>query len=145
MLLVQVGGSWTRAQQAQIECLGIRESLIQLRGLDRKSLAALYRRAVLVLQPSEAEGFGLPVIEALACGSIVVASDIPVLREVGGEAAVYCPVADVPSWVDTACRLIDFPATAPDRVSRLAHTQRYSWSAQAQTIISAYEKLLQRA
>ena len=38
------------------------------------------------------------MIEALACGSAVLASDIPALREAGGPAATYCPVADVPAW-----------------------------------------------
>jgi glycosyltransferase involved in cell wall biosynthesis len=145
LVLVQAGGSWTQAQREQIERLGIGDALFQLPVLERKPLAALYRRAVLVLQPSEAEGFGLPVVEALACGSIVVASDIPVLREVGGEAAVYCPVADVPAWVDTVCGLIERSRAAPARPMRLAHAQRYSWPAQARTIVTAYKQLLQRA
>jgi glycosyltransferase involved in cell wall biosynthesis len=145
LTLVQVGGPWTGAQQEQIDRLGIGEALLQVRGLDRKALAALYRRALLVLQPSEAEGFGLPVVEALSCGSIVVASDIPVLREVGGEAALYCPVADIGAWVDTVCRLVEHPTAAPDRTRRLAQAQRYSWSAHARTIASAYEQLVQRA
>ena len=50
------------------------------------------------LQPSEREGFGLPVIEALACGTPVVASDIPSLREAGGPAATYCRAADLDAW-----------------------------------------------
>ena len=48
--------------------------------------------------PSEREGFGLPVLEALACGTPVVASDIAALREVGGYAAVYCPLDDIEAW-----------------------------------------------
>ena len=74
-----------------------------LRPADR-TLAAVYRRAALVLQPSEAEGFGLPVAEALACGTPVLASDLAVLREVGGEAAVYRAVGDVPAWSDGRAR-----------------------------------------
>jgi len=46
------------------------------------------------------------LIEALACGAMVVASDIPVLREVGGEAVVYCPVADVPRWAASIEKLL---------------------------------------
>ena len=63
--------------------------------LDRATLAAVYRRSALVLLPSEREGFGLPVLEALACGTPVVASDIDALREVGGDAVRYCPAEDV--------------------------------------------------
>ena len=63
--------------------------------LDRDELADLYRRAALVLLPSDREGFGLPVVEAMACGTPVVASDIPALREIGGDAAAYCAPGDV--------------------------------------------------
>ncbi len=142
LLLVQVGGPWTPAQQEQIGRLGVAGSLVQVRDLARETIAGLYRRAALVLQPSEAEGFGLPVVEALACGAVVVASDIPALREVGDEAAVYCPVADVATWVDTVCRLLRCSDSAPRRSARLAHASRYSWSAQAEIIAAAYERLL---
>jgi glycosyltransferase involved in cell wall biosynthesis len=95
-----------------------------------------------VLLTSEAEGFGLPVIEALACGAIVAVSDIPVLREVGGAAVVYCPVADVSAWVKTVEQLLENPTSAPEYSLRLAQAQKYSWSAHAQTIANAYLQLL---
>jgi glycosyltransferase involved in cell wall biosynthesis len=140
--LVQVGGTWTEAQRRQINRLQIASSVRQLRGLNRKTLASFYRRASVVLQPSEAEGFGLPVLEGLACGAVVVATDLPVLREVGGEAAVYCPLANVPAWADTVCRLLSRSSTAPELSLRLSHAMCYSWSAHARTILTAYQKLL---
>jgi glycosyltransferase involved in cell wall biosynthesis len=141
-LLVQVGGTWTDAQQKQINRLRFANSVHQLRGLNRKTLASLYRKARLVLQPSEAEGFGLPVLEGLACGSVVIATDLPVLREAGGEAAVYCPLGHIPAWTDTVCRLIERPSTAPELSIRLSHAECYSWSAHARTILSAYQRLV---
>jgi len=140
LALVQVGGQWTAAQQEQIKCHDL-GPIRQLRGLDRKSLAALYHRAGLVLLPSEAEGFGLPVIEALACGAIVVASDIPVLREVGGDGAVYCPVANVSAWAETVNRLLTIPGIAPNRAARIEQAQRFSWAKHAAIILEAYQKL----
>jgi glycosyltransferase involved in cell wall biosynthesis len=140
--LVQVGGTWTEAQRRQINQLQIARSVHQVRGLSRKTLAGLYRRASVVLQPSEAEGFGLPVLEALACGAVVVATDLPVLREVGGEVAVYCPLANVPAWTDTVCRLIERSSRAPELSTRLSHAKCYSWSAQARTILTAYQELV---
>ena len=137
--LIQVGGQWTAAQQRQIE--QHRLAIRQLRGLDRKSLAALYRRAALVLLPSQAEGFGLPVIEALACGAVVVASDIPVLREVGEDGAIYCPVADISVWVETTDRLLTSPDLAPDRCTRISQARRFSWEKHAAIILEAYQKL----
>ena len=65
--------------------LGLGHNIRVLPFVDRPVLAALYRRASLVLLPSEREGFGLPLVEAMACGISVVASDLPVLREVGGD------------------------------------------------------------
>jgi glycosyltransferase involved in cell wall biosynthesis len=136
--LVQVGGKWTGEQLQQMTRLGIASAVRQFSGLERETLAQLYRQARIVLQPSEAEGFGLPLIEALACGSMVVASDIPVLREVGGDAVLYCPVADVPRWAATIEKLLLDPAQAPDRNRRLAQAQHYSWDRHAQTILQAY-------
>src|SRR5205823_1258570 len=80
--LVKVGGPWLPEQREQIDRLGIAAAITQLTGVSRDTIARLYRQAALVLIPSEAEGFGLPVIEALACGSVVVASVLAVLREV---------------------------------------------------------------
>jgi glycosyltransferase involved in cell wall biosynthesis len=141
LVLVQAGGQWTPTQHAQIERLELGGAIIQQRGLDRQALAMLYRRATLVVLPSEAEGFGLPVIEALACGTRVVASDIPVLREVGGSAVSFCPVADIQRWVDMVCRLLAEPAAAPPRESRLAQARQFSWARHAQTILEAYRRM----
>ena len=82
--LVRVGGPFTAEQQALVRELGLGEAIVVLPTLDRSTLAAVYRRSALLLMPSEREGFGLPVLEALACGTPVVASDIAALREVGG-------------------------------------------------------------
>src|SRR5262249_18979677 len=113
-------------------------SATQVRGLSREQLAELYRRAAAVLVPSEAEGFGLPVIEALACGAAVVASDIPALREAGGAAAAFRPVADVPAWADAVVPVLLGPASAPPREARLAHAARFSWREHARVIAEAY-------
>jgi glycosyltransferase involved in cell wall biosynthesis len=143
LLLVQVGGSWTEEQRKQIDRLQIAGSVLQLRGLNRKELATLYRRTSIVLQTSEAEGFGLPVLEGLACGAVVVATDLPVLREVGGAAAMYCPLGDVEAWTATVDSLLDDPRSAPARSLRLAHAQQFTWAAHTRIIVDAYQRLLQ--
>jgi glycosyltransferase involved in cell wall biosynthesis len=140
--LVQIGGEWTAPQWEQVKRLGIGAAVFQARGLATARLAALYRRAAVVLQPSEAEGFGLPVAEALACGAAVVASDLPVLREVGGPSAVYCPVGDVAAWVAAVAGILAAPETAPPRAVRLVQARRYTWPAHADGVLSAYRRLM---
>ncbi|MGQ0507667.1 MAG: glycosyltransferase family 4 protein, partial [Myxococcaceae bacterium] len=63
--LVQQGAAFSDAQREQTRTLGIADRIIQQGFVDRKTLAALYRKAKAVFLPSDAEGFGLPVIEAL--------------------------------------------------------------------------------
>ncbi len=66
--------------------------------VDDDALAALYRRALAVVCPSLYEGFGLPLVEALAAGVPVLASDLAVFREVAGDAAVFLPADDAAAW-----------------------------------------------
>ncbi len=67
-------------------------------GVDDSGLLTLYRHAVALLQPSTAEGYGYPPLEAMACGAPAIVSDIPVLRETTGGAAMTCSADDVAAW-----------------------------------------------
>ena len=139
--LVQVGPPWSPQRQQQLDRLGIKQVVVKLTDISRPQLAELYRRASAVLVPSEAEGFGLPVIEALACGAAVVASDIPVLREVGGPAATYCPVGGIAEWQTAVLALLRDPQSFPPRAERLAWAARYTWVEHARVIAEAYRAL----
>jgi glycosyltransferase involved in cell wall biosynthesis len=140
--LLKVGGAWAAEQRKQMARLGLNDAIVHVVGLSRSELAEVYRRAAVVLMPSEAEGFGLPVIEALACGAAVVASDIPALREAGGTATAFAPVGDVEAWSNAVARLIADPSAAPARAARLAWASQFSWAAHAATIAEAYHRLL---
>jgi glycosyltransferase involved in cell wall biosynthesis len=140
--LVKVGGELTASQREQIERLRLQQAVVHLIDVDRPSLAALYRGAAAVLQPSDAEGFGLPVIEALACGAPLIASDIAPLREVGGDAVLYCSVGDVEQWAATTARVLrNDPPGPPPVERRLAQAARFSWDRHADTIAAAYRRL----
>lgn len=145
--LVRVGGPFTEEQRARVHALGIAQRIVVLPHIDRRVLAAVYRRAAVVILPSEREGFGLPVIEALACGTPVVASDIPALREVGGSAAVFCPVGDVAAWTRTVATLIE--AATHERQARreaaLCHARRYNWQSTAAEFARIYAAVAGRA
>jgi glycosyltransferase involved in cell wall biosynthesis len=143
-MLVQQGGALSPAQREQVERLGLGDALVQPPRQERPTLAGLYRQARAVLVPSEAEGFGLPVIEALACGAPVVASDLPVLREVGADACTYAPVGDVATWTDAVDALLTGRQPPPPRAERLARAARFTWTAHARTVLDAYLRLTRR-
>jgi glycosyltransferase involved in cell wall biosynthesis len=140
--LVKVGGEWTEEQRSQIQALNLENSIIHLQNLERTEIADLYRQAIAVLVTSEAEGFGLPAIEALACGAVVIANDIPVLQEVGGEASIYCPISDLSAWVDKIAHVINQSEQVPNLDMRLAQAQKYSWSNHAEIVARAFLKLV---
>ncbi len=140
--LIQVGGEWTGEQREQLRRLGLEGAVRQVRGLSRRELAALYRQAAVLLFPSAAEGFGLPVLEALACGTAVVASDLPALREIGGAAVCYCPPGDIGAFVTAVCQVLSEPDTPVQREQRRCQVQRFCWSVHARQIAEAYQQLL---
>jgi glycosyltransferase involved in cell wall biosynthesis len=138
LCLVQVGGTWTAPERQLLSERGVARRVIQLRGIERRLLASLYRQGSAVLLPTEAEGFGLPLVEALACGAPVIASDLPVLREVGMDAALFRPVGDVAAWAEAVEGLLAGRAAAPARAVRLAQAGRYSWSSHARDVLAGY-------
>lgn len=145
--LIRVGDTFTAVQERKIGQLGLTDAVTVLPFVDRRVLAALYRRATLLLQPSEREGFGLPVAEAMACGTPVVASYLAALVEVGGNAATYCPIGDVPTWVSAVSELMEERVQAPDRwrVRRsdgVARAQRFNWREHALRMTELYCELL---
>lgn len=148
--LLRAGGEFTTAQLELVRQLQLQDSILVLPFVSRDALAAIYRRATLVLQPSESEGFGLPVAEALACGAPVVASDLAVLREVGGAAAAYCPVGDIASWSNTICTLLGQRTSQPGdweqrRTTGLVQAAKFSWQRYADQMVNVYGDVLAAA
>ncbi len=77
---------------------GVRGRVVFRGAVSDAELLDLYRRATALLLPSTAEGFGYPPLEAMACGTPAIVSDIPVLRETTGGAAMLCPANDALAW-----------------------------------------------
>jgi glycosyltransferase involved in cell wall biosynthesis len=144
--LVKAGGALNSNQQRLAQALGLENSIVTMPSVEPAVLAALYRRAALLLLPSETEGFGLPLVEAMACATPVVASDIPVLREIGADAAVYCAVADVPAWSTALTEMLRERAANSERwaarraaaVSRASH---FSWVTYADRCAALYREI----
>ncbi len=121
----------------------------RLRLLGRVSdadLAVVLSRALAVLVPSRAEGFGLPVLEAMALGTPVVSSDAPALVEVAGGAAVVTPAGDAGALAAAIAGLAGDTALR-ERLSRegVARAASYTWEQAAETLWAAYRGLLRNA
>jgi len=144
--LLRVGQPLTAEQRQLAQQLGVESSVVELGPLSREALAAAYRRADLLIHTAEAEGFGLPLVEAMACGCQVIASDLPVLREVGGTAATYRAVGDIPGWSDAIVAALqtrlDPGRRANVREKAFANAARFSWSENAAQTARVYERTL---
>jgi glycosyltransferase involved in cell wall biosynthesis len=144
--LVRVGGPFTAEQRALVRTLGLEDAIKVLPFLDRSTLAAVYRRSALVLLPSEREGFGLPLLEALACGTPIVASDIEPLREVGADAVEYCDPENVDAWTATVLRVLresdDWDRRQVRRAAGIARAASFSWSRYAAQVAALYARIV---
>ena len=104
-------------------------------------LALLYARASLFLFASLSEGFGLPPLEAMACGCPVVASAVTSLPEVLGDAAWYVEPTDEERIFEAARRLLTEPALAEDLVLRgRQQARKHTWKDAARATLIAYQK-----
>lgn len=141
-LLVVAGPDGWRAEdtrRAAGEALGDR-----VRFLGRVSdvaLARLYRDAEALVHPSLAEGFGIPVLEALAAGTPVVAGDIAPVREIAGNAAVYATPGDAGALAEAlrtvVIQRVDVEVMLEAGRKRAAD---YTWSRTASAVVGAYRR-----
>jgi glycosyltransferase involved in cell wall biosynthesis len=131
--LVVVGPERERELAAELRAGGA-----DLRGyVTQDELVGLYRGAQAVLLPSRYEGFGLPVLEAMACGTPVVVAGDEAMREVGGDAAVYADDGDFAAAVRRALADRDRLAAAGIERARL-----FSWEETVHRTIAVYRSLL---
>ncbi|MEO7682420.1 MAG: glycosyltransferase family 1 protein [Gemmatimonadaceae bacterium] len=147
--LLRAGGAFTDTQRQMMARLGLTGAVITLPFLSRLDLAALYRRATLVVLPSQSEGFGLPLIEAMACGTPVLASNLDVFREVAGEATAYAAVGDSRDWTRAMLAMLDERERSPDswgdRIARgRQHSRQFSWQEHARRLSQVYDTVLSR-
>lgn len=143
-LLIVGGEGWLFAPiQAQIQALGLSGD-VQLTGyVPARDLSALYSGAACVLMPSLYEGFGFPVLEALACGAPVVCSSVSSLPEVAGAAALQVAPLDDAALAGAVQRLLAEPGLcAALRTYGLQHAAQFRWEKCAEETVALYQETL---
>jgi len=143
-VLALAGREDPRYPQARqrVAALGLEGRVRLLGDVAEADLPALYSGAALFAFPSRYEGFGLPVLEAMACGAPVVSSNAASLPEVVGDAGPLLPPADVEAWAETLVRLLGDAATLEAMRSRsLARAAEFSWERAARETTAVYREV----
>lgn len=136
-----------RAALAQVPAMGL---VRFFSGLDTDTLEALYSHAELLLFPSLAEGFGWPIVEALACGCPVITTDAAPMTEVGGDVAVYLPrlasTGDANLWAQKGAQVLVEVLKRPsaEREERAAMGCAWARRFAADVAIEGYLSIYQR-
>ena len=138
--LVVVGPPLAETERAAVEQLGVAGRVRTVDGVDDEALCQLYNGAVALVHTSLIEGFGIPLLEAMACQCPIVATAIPTTKEVAGDVPIYAEPACPETLRDGLDRALD-----EDHAERVARgTQRagsFSWVRTAAETLAAYRSI----
>ena len=109
--------------------------------VERDELRALYATACAFVFPSLSEGFGLPVLEALAAGTPVIASDLPVLREVAGDAATFVALRDVDALAQEMLSVTVASADPAAWEGRRDRARQFDWATCSRRTLDVYREV----
>lgn len=140
-VLVQIGGHFTPAHHVAISAAGLDAFTVQESSVSEPSLIAAYHSADVLLMPSAYEGFGFPIIEALAAGLPVVSSGAGGMREAGGEAAFVVEAEEPARYADAIGAASEDPNRGDRRERGIAHATALSWDATAEKVRAVYREL----
>lgn len=125
---------------AEIERLNLRDAVVHLGFVSTDELVALYNGAAVFVFPSLYEGFGLPPLEAMACGTPVITSATSACGELAGEAALLIDPGDEAAIAGALRQVLEDQDLAAELRQRgLAHAARFSWQQAAEKTLAVYE------
>jgi len=140
--LVVVGPAWSREERDLLASLRVAGRVRRLSGVDDRTLCRLYNKAMALIHPSLYEGFGIPLLEAMACGCPIIASRIPTTLEIAGDQPVYYE-AGRPDGLVSALDAVRREGRDPERTrAGLAIAGKYSWTETARLTLSVYRELI---
>lgn len=144
-LVIAGGRGWLQGPIfAAIDSLGLRDRVHFIGFADDADLPALYSAARCFAFPSLYEGFGLPVLEAMACGTPVVTSNVSSLVEVAGDAALLVDPLSIPEITAALARLLTDETLRPELVGRGLHqASLFTWDKAAAQLRGLYSQLLE--
>ena len=128
---------------ARVGQLGLGERVRFAGYVPDEALPLWYNAAEILVMPSLYEGFGLPIVEAMACGTPVVAADVSAMPEAGGDAALLFPPHDSAALAQALAAVWNHPQQAAEMRQRgLAQAQRFSWAKAGAETAAVYQKAM---
>ena len=122
---------------------GLEQSVRILGYIEDTMLVALFRHCLAYVFPSSYEGFGLPILEAMACGAPTLTSTLSALGEVAGDAALALPELNLETLSDGIARIVAGDALRAElRARGLEHVKAFTWARCAEKTLGVYQRLL---
>jgi glycosyltransferase involved in cell wall biosynthesis len=144
LVLIGADGFGAKEVHAEIKKQQLKDSVRVLGYVPEEDLPALYRAAHVFVFPSTSEGFGLPVLQALACGVPTLVADTPVMHEVAGEAAKFADPHNTDAWVHALREVVTNGAVRDTlRATAVTQAQKFSWERTARDTWKIIQELVQ--
>ncbi len=141
--LWKVGSDFTDEQKIYIKNQGLENHITYLGKPAKSTLVQIYNAADILISPSIHEGFGITLIEAMACGTPVITSEVSAMPEVVGDAGILVDPTDCQEMVDAVYRLKNHPQYYQKLVKKgLIRVKKFTWEKTATQIAEIYEKLV---
>jgi glycosyltransferase involved in cell wall biosynthesis len=141
--LVVVGESWSDDEEAFIQKKGLQDQVILIKNARDELLCDLYNQAKAFVYPSLYEGFGIPLLEAMACGCPIVASKIPSTLEIAKNIPVYFEPGDVQALIRALDEVLDNKPSEEKIQEGLSLVCQYSWERMASGILDVFKTMSQ--